>query len=137
MRNLRIHGGQALLPDHGLTVADISLDDGQIAGIGAGGGGPALDARGLLVLPGIVDIHGDAFERQLQPRPGIDFPVGLALADTEPPPITASRCRGNRGCAASPPGGRCRMASPPELSSATCACICAGRPIISPRWTGR
>jgi len=23
-----------------------------------------------LVLPGIVDIHGDAFERQLQPRPG-------------------------------------------------------------------
>ena len=38
---------------------------------------------GLLVLPGIVDIHGDAFERQLQPRPGVDFPAGIALRDTE------------------------------------------------------
>ena len=42
-----------------------------------------LDARGLLVLPGIVDIHGDAFERQLQPRPGVGFAADIALHDTE------------------------------------------------------
>jgi alpha-D-ribose 1-methylphosphonate 5-triphosphate diphosphatase len=42
-----------------------------------------LDATGLKVLPGIVDIHGDAFERQLQPRPGVDFPADIALRDTE------------------------------------------------------
>jgi alpha-D-ribose 1-methylphosphonate 5-triphosphate diphosphatase len=35
------------------------------------------------VLPGIVDIHGDAFERQIQPRPGVDFPMEIALRDTE------------------------------------------------------
>ena len=35
------------------------------------------------MLPGIVDLHGDAFERQIQPRPGVDFPVDLALRDTE------------------------------------------------------
>ncbi|MDX1729628.1 MAG: alpha-D-ribose 1-methylphosphonate 5-triphosphate diphosphatase, partial [Aurantimonas coralicida] len=35
-----------------------------------------LDAEGLLVLPGIVDIHGDAFERQIMPRPGVRFDVG-------------------------------------------------------------
>ena len=34
------------------------------------------------MLPGIVDIHGDAHERQLQPRPGVDLPVGLALRDS-------------------------------------------------------
>ena len=45
--------------------------------------GIRFDATGLLVLPGIVDIHGDAFERQLQPRPGVDFPADIALADTE------------------------------------------------------
>ncbi len=45
--------------------------------------GPRLDATGLLVLPGIVDLHGDAFERQLQPRPGVDFTPELALQDTE------------------------------------------------------
>ncbi len=56
--------------------ADVLVEDGRIAALDAGGGGPALDARGLLVLPGIVDIHGDAFERQIQPRPGVDFPPG-------------------------------------------------------------
>ena len=42
-----------------------------------------FDARGLLALPGVVDLHGDAFERQLQPRPGVDFPTVIALRDTE------------------------------------------------------
>lgn len=83
MGNLRIGGGQVLLPDEGLVGADVLLRDGMIAPLGAGGDARRLDATGLLVLPGIVDIHGDAFERQLQPRPGIDFPVPLALADTE------------------------------------------------------
>ena len=43
----------------------------------------ALDARGLLVLPGIVDLHGDAFERQMMPRAGVDFPIDVALADSD------------------------------------------------------
>ena len=47
------------------------------------GDGAVFDASGLLVLPGIVDLHGDAFERQIQPRPGVDFPMDLALRDTE------------------------------------------------------
>jgi alpha-D-ribose 1-methylphosphonate 5-triphosphate diphosphatase len=82
MRKLRIVGGRSLLADDGLVEADIFVSDGRI-GIGAGGPAPELDARGLLVLPGIVDIHGDAFERQLQPRPGVGFSATIALADTE------------------------------------------------------
>lgn len=42
-----------------------------------------IDARGLILAPGLVDLHGDAFERQIQPRPGVDFPLGLALAETD------------------------------------------------------
>lgn len=45
-------------------------------------GAARFDARGLLVLPGLVDIHGDAHERQLQPRPGVDIPAPLALRDS-------------------------------------------------------
>ncbi|HXD35053.1 MAG TPA: alpha-D-ribose 1-methylphosphonate 5-triphosphate diphosphatase [Rhodanobacter sp.] len=88
MDTLRIIGGQVLLPE-GLQDADLLLQDGEIGEIGGaapGGatpGGATFDARGLLVLPGIVDIHGDAFERQVQPRPGVDFPADIALADTE------------------------------------------------------
>jgi len=43
----------------------------------------AINARNLLVLPGIVDLHGDAFERQMMPRAGVDFPIDVALAETD------------------------------------------------------
>lgn len=83
MERLRITGGRVLLRSDGEQAVDLSLEDGRIAGIGRGGRGAEFDARGLLVLPGIVDIHGDAFERQLQPRPGVGFTADIALHDTE------------------------------------------------------
>jgi alpha-D-ribose 1-methylphosphonate 5-triphosphate diphosphatase len=56
----------------------------EIAAIGADHGrSPGIDANGLLVLPGIVDLHGDAFERQMMPRPGVDFPIDVALVDSD------------------------------------------------------
>jgi alpha-D-ribose 1-methylphosphonate 5-triphosphate diphosphatase len=83
MDAMRIAGGRVLLPE-GQQMTDLLLADGRIAAIGSDAGrSPIFDASGLLVLPGIVDIHGDAFERQLQPRPGVDFPHDIALADTE------------------------------------------------------
>jgi alpha-D-ribose 1-methylphosphonate 5-triphosphate diphosphatase len=83
MERLRITGGRVLLQSDGEQDVDVLLEDGRIAGIDRDGRGPELDASGLLVLPGIVDIHGDAFERQLQPRPGVDFAADIALHDTE------------------------------------------------------
>jgi len=62
----------------------IEIEDGMIATLdGSAGSGRRLDARGLWVLPGVVDLHGDAFERQIQPRPGVGFEAGLALRETE------------------------------------------------------
>jgi alpha-D-ribose 1-methylphosphonate 5-triphosphate diphosphatase len=82
--DILVEGGRALL---GGEFAETSL---RIAGrdIGAigddqGRSALAIDARGLLVLPGIVDLHGDAFERQMMPRPGVDFPIDVALADSD------------------------------------------------------
>src|ERR1700678_1218421 len=85
MDQLRITGGQVLLPADGMQPIDLTIAGGRIDRLDspAPSGGMRLDASGLLVLPGIVDIHGDAFERQIQPRPGVDFPMGLALRDTE------------------------------------------------------
>ena len=82
---MRIQGGQALI-DGQLVETDVRIDgsSGLIETIGAEGGtGRVLDARGLHVLPGIVDIHGDAFERQLMPRPGVGFPFDVALMDSD------------------------------------------------------
>jgi len=37
----------------------------------------------LLVAPGMVDIHGDAFERQWMPRARVFFPLEIALFETD------------------------------------------------------
>jgi len=58
----------------------IALAGGRI--VEGAPGARGFDARGLLVLPGLVDIHGDAHERGLQPRPGIGFPVAMAVRDS-------------------------------------------------------
>jgi alpha-D-ribose 1-methylphosphonate 5-triphosphate diphosphatase len=42
-----------------------------------------IDAAGGWILPGIVDIHGDAFERSVMPRPGVMVDIDLALADND------------------------------------------------------
>jgi alpha-D-ribose 1-methylphosphonate 5-triphosphate diphosphatase len=82
MKPVIIAGG-CVLTASGEQDTNLVLADGVIAQLGGTSLGARLDATGLLVLPGIVDIHGDAFERQLQPRPGVDFPAAIALHDTE------------------------------------------------------
>ena len=84
MIDIFINGGRALL---GSEIVETSLRSAgrEIAAVGAEYGRASLDidASGLLVLPGIVDLHGDAFERQMMPRAGVDFPVDVALADSD------------------------------------------------------
>ena len=75
-----IEGGEALI-DSALRLADVALADSRIA-LQASPDARRFDAAGLLVLPGLVDIHGDAHERQMQPRPGVAVPPSLALRDS-------------------------------------------------------
>ena len=76
-------GGRVLLPDGEFAKADIAFRDGHVSAVGDAGGRRCIDAAGLLVLPGMVDIHGDAFERQLAPRPEVQFPLDMAMADSD------------------------------------------------------
>lgn len=83
MTDLFIAGGRTLL-DGNLVETSLQVEDGRIETTGAERHhGIGFDASGLLVLPGIIDLHGDAFERQLMPRPGVDFPVDVALVDSD------------------------------------------------------
>jgi alpha-D-ribose 1-methylphosphonate 5-triphosphate diphosphatase len=79
-----IEGGRTLLGGD-IIESSLAIADGKICKIDASSERASLrlDARGLLVLPGIVDLHGDAFERQMMPRPGVDFPVDVALVDSD------------------------------------------------------
>lgn len=65
--------------------AVLSVEGELIAQVGGSvrPAGLVLDAPGCLVLPGIVDCHGDAFERHVMPRPGVSFDIDLALRDAD------------------------------------------------------
>lgn len=67
--NIRIIGGPSIAD--GKFVTDAAAPHFEI------------DASGLDILPGLIDVHGDAFERALQPRPGVNLPVAIALAELE------------------------------------------------------
>ena len=61
----------------------VTVEDGVIAAVEAGGAIPsgALDCRGELLLPGLVDLHTDHCERHVVPRPGVHWdPLQAAIA---------------------------------------------------------
>jgi alpha-D-ribose 1-methylphosphonate 5-triphosphate diphosphatase len=98
-------GVRAVLPGAIVDNARVVVRDGLIAEVGAvpasGGpasGGPAsgwpasagsagsaadLDGGGLLCVPGLIDVHSDALERERAPRPGVELPWDFAVTSLE------------------------------------------------------
>jgi alpha-D-ribose 1-methylphosphonate 5-triphosphate diphosphatase len=91
VRNLRIgervrivFSERVLVNGRGFVPAAVLIEDGRIAEIREGQQpAGAEDLGDLLLLPGLVDLHGDAFERQLMPRPGVLVDPVAALLDTD------------------------------------------------------
>ncbi|HAT84940.1 MAG TPA: alpha-D-ribose 1-methylphosphonate 5-triphosphate diphosphatase, partial [Rhizobiales bacterium] len=87
MNSWLVKGGEIVSSDN-VQQADLIIGGDMIEAIEAQAE-PALkqeriyDARDCLVLPGIIDIHGDAFERIVQPRPGLMFPMDVALKEAD------------------------------------------------------
>lgn len=76
--------GATVVFDDRLESASVRIEGGRIAAIdGARDGADVVDGRGHLLAPAFVDVHGDAFERQLMPRPGTMLPVAPALLETD------------------------------------------------------
>jgi len=81
MLDVTLVGGDVLTPS-GLQSVDIGLGAGLICDAH-----PArrVDVSGYKVLPGIIDVHGDAFERHVAPRRGAmkDVGEGIRAAEAE------------------------------------------------------
>ncbi|KJS42871.1 MAG: phosphonate metabolism protein PhnM [Roseovarius sp. BRH_c41] len=76
-----LRGAQVLRPD-GLEDGDLSLSDGLVTDAPEG---REIDLSGYMVLPGLVDVHGDGFERHLAPRRGAmkDLAQGMIATEAE------------------------------------------------------
>ena len=42
-----------------------------------------IDAEGCYVMPGMIDLHSDAIEKEIQPRPNTLFPLNMAFYELE------------------------------------------------------
>jgi alpha-D-ribose 1-methylphosphonate 5-triphosphate diphosphatase len=42
-----------------------------------------INGEGMLLLPGLIDLHCDAIEKEVEPRPNTFFPMNLALYELE------------------------------------------------------
>jgi alpha-D-ribose 1-methylphosphonate 5-triphosphate diphosphatase len=69
-----------VLGPEGLHGNGLSIEAGRISDARAS---RAVDLTGYLVLPGIIDLHGDAFERHMAPRRGAMKQLGEGLVATE------------------------------------------------------
>lgn len=79
---LDLTGAKVLRPGAGLVPETLSFAGGEVVAEPAG---RAVDLSGCLILPGIVDLHGDGFERHVAPRRGAmtDMEEGIAAAAAE------------------------------------------------------
>ncbi|WP_394688877.1 alpha-D-ribose 1-methylphosphonate 5-triphosphate diphosphatase [Hoeflea sp.] len=77
-----LKGATVYLPGE-IAETSVTIADGRIAEIGGAAQGEIIDARGLILAPALIDVHGDAFERQLMPRTGVYFPLDAAILETD------------------------------------------------------
>ena len=75
-------GARVYLPDD-IVETTVTVAEGRIAQIGGPVQGDRVDGRGMILAPALVDVHGDAFERQVMPRPNVYFPLEAAVLDTD------------------------------------------------------
>ncbi len=65
----------------GIHHGSLTIAEGRIVALDAAApeGAPRLDMGGDLLLPGLIDLHGDAIEKEVEPRPNAFFPLPVAL----------------------------------------------------------
>lgn len=103
-RSLALRGGRVIDPANGVdTMADVLIMEGRIAALGPDAGkeaAQAVDARGLVVCPGFVDLHCHLREPGFEHKETIatgtaaaargGFTTVCAMPNTEPPGDSAA-----------------------------------------------
>lgn len=73
-----------VLPERVIERGALCIEDGVITAVIDGDAPhPAFALPGLVAIPGVVDLHGDMLERDIEPRPNVRFPFGLALYELD------------------------------------------------------
>src|SRR5580700_8165131 len=88
MNNLLIKNAQVITPYGVVSGGSVRIEDGHIRQVGTftepfPQADRVIDADGAYVMPGIIDIHTDAMDAEIVPRPGADIPIAIAFRELE------------------------------------------------------
>lgn len=85
MSKLYLTGARLVLADTVVEGGALLIEDGQIAAIEPDGvsGAPEYRLDGHTLMPGMVDLHCDALEKEVEPRPNVHFPLDYAVAQAD------------------------------------------------------
>lgn len=85
-RDFVIENATVVLPSGILKGASIKIEDGIISKIREGSinsDQKRINAHERFLLPGFIDLHSDAIEKEIEPRPNSFFPVNIALFELD------------------------------------------------------
>jgi alpha-D-ribose 1-methylphosphonate 5-triphosphate diphosphatase len=83
---LYIKNANIILADKILNGASILIENGIISAINpesVSDGIQIIDAQNKVVMPGMIDLHCDALEKEVEPRPNVHFPLDFACAQAD------------------------------------------------------
>jgi alpha-D-ribose 1-methylphosphonate 5-triphosphate diphosphatase len=78
-------GAQIVLPNETLNDAAVLIEEGVITAIDPAShqGATEVSLKGCMLMPGMIDLHCDALEKEAEPRPGVHFPFDFACAQAD------------------------------------------------------
>lgn len=85
MSRTYLTGARVVLAHEVLDDASVLIEDGVIAAINpeTGSGNLTIDLSGKTLIPGMIDLHCDALEKEVEPRPNVHFPLDFACAQAD------------------------------------------------------
>lgn len=85
MKPVLLTNARIVLPADTLERTAVLIADGVIAAIDpeTSGGAAIVDLDGRLLMPGMIDLHCDALEKEVEPRPNVYFPLDFACAQAD------------------------------------------------------
>jgi alpha-D-ribose 1-methylphosphonate 5-triphosphate diphosphatase len=74
-----------VLPTEARSDVAVLVEDGHIAAINPASSAHAQEVPlpGRLLVPGLIDLHCDAIEKEVEPRPGVHFPLEFACTQAD------------------------------------------------------
>lgn len=85
MTRLYLTGARVVLADTVLDDGAVLIEDGIIAAINpeSAAGAETFNLAGKTLIPGMIDLHCDALEKEVEPRPNVHFPLDFACAQAD------------------------------------------------------